>query len=188
MSAALPPTLADEGRDDGQSDTLASVRLTRSRERMRQFLGRDAPRRSGASPASGFGPEAPAVAPGWVQALGNHPLVNGVLSAARDWWVHHPVYGVVRVVGLSASQSVGPVARRHPLALVGAAFVVGAASVRLRPWRWLLRPALIASVAVQIASRFAATMPGDSLLAAVNALLRPEAAPTPRPQSSRTST
>jgi len=49
--------------------------------------------------------------------------------------------------------AVQPVAQRNPLALVLGAAVAGVVLVWSRPWRWLLSPALLATLLPQITSR-----------------------------------
>lgn len=49
----------------------------------------------------------------------------------RSWWYRHPAHVALDV----ASPLVGKYARAHPLKLLGAAAVLGAAVVFLKPWR-----------------------------------------------------
>jgi hypothetical protein len=64
-----------------------------------------------------------------------------------------------------------PWAKRHPWGLVLLAASVGAALAWGRPWRWLLRSALLASVASQLARRALASVPSDGWWALINAVL-----------------
>ena len=57
-----------------------------------------------------------------------------------------------------ARNAAGLLVQRHPLATVGAAALAGAVLLRWRPWRGLLRPALLAG-ALPLLLRLALRMP-----------------------------
>lgn len=57
---------------------------------------------------------------------------------------------------LAARALLASAARRHPWALVGGAAAAGAALAAARPWRWWLRPAMLAAVAAPVVSDLAA--------------------------------
>jgi hypothetical protein len=82
--------------------------------------------------------------------------------------LHSPMLSIAQ---RAARYSLEVTADRHPLPLVGVAMAVGALLFWLRPWRLLLRPALIASVAAQITSRAIARVPIESVLDVVIARL-----------------
>lgn len=77
----------------------------------------------------------------------------------------------VQAVKLAARHALGAAAEQHPLALVGGAALAGAVFVRVQPWRWLLRPALVAGVASQVTAHLIDKVSGPGLLQAVAAVL-----------------
>lgn len=122
--------------DDPLTELTASERLTRSRERMSHWLNDDdrddAARNVDHSPTSIGG------------------IVTEVIS---EWWAEHPLHASA-AFALSASRTaIVPLVRRHPAATLGGAAALGAVIIWARPWRWLLRPALVAGVASQLAAR-----------------------------------
>lgn len=77
----------------------------------------------------------------------------------------HPVLSVAQ---LAARRALEAVADRHPLPLVGTAMAAGGLLFWARPWRSLLRPALIAGIA---AARLIGRVPATKALAFVTAML-----------------
>lgn len=59
------------------------------------------------------------------------PGTGEVMDALAAWW---------------KEASLRPLAERHPVALVAGALVAGALLAWTRPWRWLLRPALLTTL------------------------------------------
>lgn len=117
----------------------ASERLAASRERLRvglQAKGRsaDEPPASGATPA-------------WLAPLMANPAVALAVHAARAWWSDHPLHALGQGAAAAADAALQPVARRHPIALVLGAGLLGVLLVWSRPWRWLPSPALLATAA-----------------------------------------
>ncbi len=138
---------------------LAEARLTQSRADIAQWLADDlAAQRastssaSSASPASGAGAPARANTSQQSATQTTMKLAAMALGAAADGWPSassspstqgSPTSALLR----GAEQALlGPTARAHPWALVGVAALGGAVVVAARPWRWLLQPALLASV------------------------------------------
>ena len=74
---------------------------------------------------------------------------------------------MLRAAQIAARRTVETLADRHPLGLVGMAIAAGGLLVWMRPWRGLLRPALIAG----IAARFITQVPAKDALALVTAIL-----------------
>lgn len=108
-----------------------------------------------------------------------------VADALRDWWSQHPW----RVAGTVAADAVKaglqPVAQRHPIALVLGAVVVGGLIVWARPWRGILRPALLAGLLPQLMSKAMEHLPVESWLAVLSSLAKqPAAKPPSAPASS----
>ena len=75
--------------------------------------------------------------------------------------------------------AVQPLAQRNPLGLVLGAALAGGVLVWSRPWRWLLTPALLATVLPQLAARafnHGAPVPWLKLL---TSLVKPQKTPAP---------
>lgn len=162
--------MTDESRAVDPRLSTPLQRLQASRERMRTYLlpAERKPREHGADA-------------GLTERIGDklgewrhHPLVGAVVDAVEGWWAHHPLRSVADIGSTAARELAGPVLRRHPVACVAGALVVGALLVRVRPWRWVLKPALFAGLTTQVVSRLLSDAPMEFVL---NALmkLRPHA-------------
>ena len=168
MSAALPDDAGAAAltRAEPEPEPVpASQRLAESRERMRQWMlhadGRhEARRRAAAARAEG---EQPA----WIDRLRSHAVLGTVIDAISAWWANHPLHPAVGLANTVVRDAVAPLARRHPLATLASAFVVGGAIAWFRPWRWIIKPALFAGLASQVVTRLVTAMPLDSLLNAM---------------------
>jgi hypothetical protein len=126
----------------------AQARLARSRSNITQWLGDDAKARNTAERNG---------RPGllhWLKGLSGHPLAAFTIDALTDRWARHPLHATVQMAEVAAAETVAPLVRRHPALVLGGAAVAGALLVRARPWRWLLRPALVAGLASQLASQW----------------------------------
>ena len=139
----------------------ASERINFSRARLRAAM----------SP-----PPAPAagIEPGpvrWLQRIKQVPMISLVLESFDAWWKNHPLHAAGQVAAQASNAVVQPVARRHPLALISIAGALGALLVWSRPWRWALRPALLAGLATQLASRVIANLPIESWMTLLGAVL-----------------
>ncbi len=125
----------------------ASERLTQSRERMSYWLTdeeRDARSNGNAHAATHDG---------------EPTSVGGIVrEVIGEWWAEHPLHASATLALNASRTAIVPLVRRHPAAVLGGAAVAGAVIVWARPWRWLLRPALIAGVASQLAARAIARM------------------------------
>lgn len=65
----------------------------------------------------------------------------------RHWWAQHPARQAATLAANTARELTLPVAQKHPVALVGGAFLVGAGLIALRPWRLLSGAALLSRLA-----------------------------------------
>ena len=138
MTAGLPTSLPAE---------IVEASLTQSRERIRAYLHADAPGAQ-AGPASRT----------------QHAVGVSLIDALRLWLSRQPWAAVARLGTQATRTALVPVAERHPLRLVGAAALAGGLVFWLRPWRGLLRPALLAGIGSQLASRLIARVPVEQLL------------------------
>jgi hypothetical protein len=129
----------------------AAQRLAASRERMRLSMTRQ--------PAAADGGTAP------------------VLDALQEWWASHPLHVAGVVAADAAKTLIRPIAQRHPIALVAGALLLGGMLVWAKPWRGILKPALLAGLLPQLLSKAMAVVPIESWLAVLSSLTR-EAAPT----------
>jgi hypothetical protein len=119
-------------------------RLARSRELLRQALGGTVATGAAAQPQA-LGTGAP-----WWSGLMELPGAGVLLEALRTWWPQHPLRNAALVALHSALIVVRPVARRHPLGLVLGAFLAGGLLAWSRPWRWALKPVLLAGLLPQL--------------------------------------
>lgn len=90
-------------------------------------------------------------------------------------------YPMLSVAQVAAHRALETLADRHPLSLLGMATAAGGLLVWMRPWRGLLRPALIAGIAARLLAR----VPAENVLALVTAML---GAPKPRAAARRGNT
>lgn len=148
------------------SRSTASQRIEHSRARLRAAMSPPA------APAFGGGPQQPS----WLQRVKQLPMISLLVESFDAWWSNHPLHAAGQVAAEASGAIVRPVARRHPWALVLAAASVGAVLVWSRPWRWALRPSLLAGLAPQFASRVVANLPIESWMTLLGAALSKPAA------------
>ena len=146
----------------------ASERIDFSRARLRAAM----------SPPPAPAADADAGKTSWTQRLKQLPVISLVFESLDAWWTNHPLHAAAQVAAEASSAVVRPVARRHPFALVFVAGAVGALLVWSRPWRWALRPALLAGLAPQFASRVVKNLPIESWMTLLGAALAQPAAST----------
>ena len=131
---------------ESDAEISAGERLARSREGMSLWLtDGDASTRAN---APGNGRDHTPHPPDGTISVGG--IVGEVVG---EWWAEHPLHTSATLALAASRSAIVPLVRRHPAAILGSAAVVGAALVWARPWRWLLRPALILGIASQLAAR-----------------------------------
>lgn len=127
------------------NDAPAAVaQLALSRQRLRRAMTGEP------EPAPAGSPPSPPAARPWWDALRSLPGAGIAIEAAQQWWARHPMRTTTLVALNGAQAVIYPLARRHPLALVLGAFVLGAVLVRKRSWGGLIKPALFAGLLPQL--------------------------------------
>jgi hypothetical protein len=147
-------------------------RLALSRQRLRLAL---AVQRSGSSQRAG----SPAAGP--PHAWSAIPGLGALFDSVHGWWANHPLRPALMLTLQATQKAVSPLAQRHPLALVTASLLAGAAFAWSRPWRWLISPALLAGLMPQLLSTAMARVPGPAWLAVLASLVKERAPPAAAP-------
>jgi hypothetical protein len=164
QTPSVPPARAVPATDDDRPDTVVSAveRLAVSRERLRTAM-MPARRTSGATLlAGGIG----TYVSGLVDRLRDNPGLAVLLDAIQEWWAKHPLHTAGVMAAEASRRLAAPVAERRPLTLVFGAVLVGALLALLRPWRWLLRPAVFAGLLPAILLRVLRELPLDTWIKA----------------------
>jgi hypothetical protein len=138
--------------------SAGDLRLASTRADIECWLAQDrAADPSAAAPASGLqaDPRQPQAGPRQPSQPAPARLSTVLIGALASAWLRRPAQAPVQV-GLAVLEgALSPLARRHPWALIATAAGVGAALGLARPWRWLLRPALLAGLVTPLVSQLA---------------------------------
>lgn len=130
----------------------AAEQLSVSRARLRQALCQNMPAAPGAAANPGVGASPSVLLDGLKSILG----ANILFDALVDWWKVHPLRAVGLLAVDAAKSVLQPVAQRHPLGLMLGSFLAGAVLARIRPWRLIPTPALLAGLLPPVLSAAAA--------------------------------
>jgi hypothetical protein len=115
------------------------------------------------------------------------PAADVLIDAVETWWAAHPLHTAGAMAAEASKVYVQPIARRNPLALVSGAAVFGALFFLTRPWRWALRPVLLAGLLPQIVSQALRRAPVGTWVHLARAFARRQStAPVRRPRDSDT--
>ena len=95
-------------------------------------------------------PPADASDPPWLGALldavNDVPVAAVAVRYMRRWWARHPWRATAQLADEAGRELLRPVAKRHPWMLLGGAVVAGVVIGRMRPWRFVSRNAVLASL------------------------------------------
>jgi hypothetical protein len=139
-------------------------RLLQSRERLRAALA--------AVPEPATAASAKAEGAAWQASLMAAPGASIVKDALQSWWAGHPLRAAALVAQGAGNALMKPAAEKHPFFLVAGALLVGAALVRLKPWRWGFKKALLAGLLPQLISKVVSEMPVSAWMAVVSQLVQ----------------
>ena len=134
----------------------------------------------------GASPDPSALA--WLGSLKQVPGAALVLELTTQWWAKHPLNLASKLVSDAANAAIRPVAEHHPFALVAGAAVVGGVLGWSRPWRWIMKSAVVAGflpgILPTLLGKTASTEPTLSWLSVLTALVLNQQKPSPKADKS----
>jgi hypothetical protein len=133
--------------------------LAQSRERLRQAIhDRVSPPTSSdhqSASSSPFGSD-------WLTKLKDIPGADLLFGLLQDWWAKQPMHVAMTQVAEAVKAALRPISQRHPYAMVFGAAAAGALLVVARPWRWISKPALLASLLPALIAAAMKLMPNQT--------------------------
>ena len=82
----------------------------------------------------------------WLNRMTASPGVGLLVQSLRQRWHRHPARTAVVLALAAVKTQIQPLARDHPVAFVLGAGAAGMLLAASRPWRWALRPVLLAGL------------------------------------------
>lgn len=160
---ALNTPTAHTPADPPDSVASAIERLASSRQQLQIALAQTVESRRPRAPAVGH------TAPAWLNELKAVPGVGILVQALSAWWAKYPLNAAGVMAFDAANALAKPLAARHPVPLILGAVLVGGLLVRSRPWRWILKPALLAGLMAQVSAKLVAQVPLQSWMSLLTA-------------------
>jgi hypothetical protein len=145
--------------------TSAVQRVAESRERLRRQMlqgsSRERARRHVAAA------HAEGTSPSLSMRLRAVPGLGALIDTVSAWWEHHPLHPLAGLAEDVVHDRISPTVRRHPLAVVALALAAGSALAWLRPWRFIVKPALLTGLVSHLATRLVREVPFEAILGAI---------------------
>ncbi len=141
--------------------SAAVIRVEASRARLRLAMLPPLPDAKSAAKSTGS----------WWSRISSTETIGAVLDSVQSWWANHPLRPVASVAVEASDAVIQPLAKRHPLALVGVAALAGAGLMWSRPWRWAFRSVLFAGLLPQLTSRVVSSLPIESWINMITSAL-----------------
>lgn len=168
----------------------AATRLAQSRDRLRSAMTPPPPQvRAARAARDAGGSSSPLLDRGLgaLRSLSSRarklPAADVLIDAVETWWAAHPLHTAGAMAAEASKAYVQPIARRNPIALVAGAAVFGAVFFLTRPWRWALRPVLLAGLLPQIVSHALRRAPVGTWVDIASAFARRRSAAAARPRT-----
>ena len=172
-TSSVNNAVTDSSSSAGPPDSVASAseRLAMTRQRLRIALAETVEANRPRAAVSG------ASSSSWTDDLKTIPGVGIVVQALSAWWAKYPLNAASAMAFDAANAVAKPLATRHPVALVLGAVAVGGLLAWSRPWRWILKPALLAGLMAQMTSKLVAQVPLQSWMSLLTAFAQGRSQP-----------
>lgn len=168
----------------------AAARLAQSRDRLRSaMVPPPPPARAARAARPGGTSSSPLLQRGldMLRGLSSRarklPAADVLIDAVETWWAAHPLHTAGAMAAEASKAYVQPIARRNPVALVAGAAVFGAVFFLTRPWRWALRPVLLAGLLPQVVSHALRRAPVGTWVDIATTFARRRSAVAARPRT-----
>ena len=94
------------------------------------------------------------------------------MDVLKSWWSQHPLRTAALIGEEAGNALIKPTAQKHPVLLMVGALVLGAALMRVKPWRWGFKKVLLAGLVPQLISKVVSELPVSSWMAVVSELIK----------------